>query len=106
MFWPISGVITSGLCYLTPHCKKKWVAILVTSASYPFPHNWTISFEKYSSMAFTGKPNQVLHLFGIKSHQWDSMHCVQQLHADKRKLRLTKLSQNSLFHFKVCMWLL
>ena len=68
MFWPISGLITSGPRYLTlegTYCKRKWAAILVTSVSYLFPHGWTISFAKYLSMAFTGKPNQVLHLFGI-----------------------------------------
>ena len=68
MLWTISGVITSGPRYLTleeTHCKKKWVAILVTSVSYPFPHDRTISLATYFSITFTGKPNQVFHLFGI-----------------------------------------
>ena len=30
------------------HCKKKWV----TSVSYPFPHDWTISLAKYSPVTF------------------------------------------------------
>ena len=46
MFWPISGLITSEPCYLTleeTHCKIKWVTVLVTTVSYPFPHGWTIA---------------------------------------------------------------
>ena len=82
MFWPTSGLITSGPCYLTleeTHCKKKWVAILVTSVLYPCPHDWTMSLAKYSSMTFTNVlqsrirlcrtlinvMNQVLNLFGF-----------------------------------------
>ena len=37
------------------YCKKMWVVLthLVTSVSYPFPRDWTISLAKYSSMTST-----------------------------------------------------